>query len=142
MTTSCNCSPAHHLEFWLAGFGAFLAAENEERRAEIAYDLYLAAVRYVQTHVLSKARDDLLEQAIDLVLEEFSEYDLYYRSGKHIQGLLWTKKPLTSYARDPRLLESKLSSLVRRIAGTNPRRTNPQTEGASKRMDASQFFRP
>lgn len=91
-----------------------MAEDNEERRAQIANSMYFSAIKFVQNH--SKADDDLVEQAVDLALDEFSEYDLYYRGGKHVKGLIWTKKPLDSYGRDPRLLERKLADLVSKIA--------------------------
>jgi len=79
----------------------------------MAKDMYFAAIKYVQNH--TSDRSALMKEVLDVVLDEFSEYDLYYRGGKHMQGLIWTTKPLASYTRDPRLLEREITGLVSKL---------------------------
>ena len=95
------------------GLISFISSKNEKQRGEVANNLFMFCVRITRNDFQVEGTiEGVLEQTIEIILNEFSEYDLYYGKVENYQGILFTGNNLKSFSRNPQVLNKKINRLI------------------------------
>lgn len=91
----------------------FKKAKTEKERSITAWKLFLFCLKIERKDILIKeGPDKSLQQAINIIIDEFSEYDLYYGDIKNHKGMLFTDKKLSKFRRSPKTLAKRIKKIL------------------------------
>jgi hypothetical protein len=89
-----------------------ISAGTEKEKSKIAWRLYMFCVKILRgdTLALDGISDDLAK-AIDIVTDEFCEYDLYYGDAARYRGYVYSDEAIETFRRGKKRLNEKIAVL-------------------------------